>query len=88
MKGLEAKTSRNNKIKLQSLCEMRWARRANDLYTFRSAFTAVVSALEYLEADGNGKAWSYMLSMQRYFIITSVTVEHVVKRLLPRTTFL
>ena len=42
---------------------------ANALYTFRSAFTAVVSALEYLEAGGNGKAWSYMLSIQRFYFI-------------------
>ena len=28
----------------------------NALYTFMSAFTVVVSALEYLEADGDGKA--------------------------------
>ena len=57
---LQAKTGVNNRTKLQSLCEKRWARHANALYTFRSAFTAVVSALEYLEADENGKAWSYL----------------------------
>jgi len=48
IKRLEAKTGVNNRTKLQSLCEKRWGRRANALYTFRSAFTAVVSALEYL----------------------------------------
>ena len=69
IKRLEVKTGVNNKTKLQSLCERRWARRANALYTFRSAFTAVVSALEYLEAGGNGKAWSYMLSTQRCYFI-------------------
>ena len=89
IKRLEAKTGTNNKTKLQSLCEPRWARRANALYTFRSALTVVVSALEYLEDDGNGKAWSYMLSIQRFdFIITLVTIEHVPKSLLPLTTLL
>ena len=53
IKRLEAKTGVNNRTKLQSLCEKRWDRHANALYTFRSAFTVVVSALEYLEADGN-----------------------------------
>ena len=89
IKRLEAKTGMNNKTKLQSLCEMRWARRANALYTFRSTFTAAASALEYMEADGNGNAWIYMLSIQRFdFIITLVTIEYVLQNRLPPTTFL
>ena len=89
IKRLEAKTGMNNKTKLQSLCEMIWTRRANALCTFRSTFRAVASALEYLEAGGNGKALIYMLSIQRFdFIITLVTIEHVLQNLLPLTTFL
>ena len=89
IKKLEAKTGMNNKTKLQSLCETRWARHADALYTFTSTFTAVASALEYMEADGNGKAWIYMLSIQRFdFIITLVTIGHVLQNLLPLTTFL
>ena len=50
---------------------------------------AVVSDLEYLEAGGNGKAWSYMVSIQRFgFIITLVAIEHVHQSLLPLITFL
>ena len=63
---LEAKTGVNDKTKL------------TPLYTSRSAYTAVVSALTYMEADGNGKAWSYMLSIQRFdFIITLVTFDNI-----------
>ena len=71
----DAKAGMNNRTKLQ--------------YTFKSAFTVVESALECLEADGNGKALSYLLSIQRFdFIITLVTIEHVLQSLLPLTTFL
>ena len=47
---------------LQSFCEIRWSSRANDLFTFRSAFTDVVTALEYLEEDGNGNVRCYLLN--------------------------
>ena len=53
---LEAKAGMNNMTKLQSLCEPRWARCDNAVYTFMSAFRVVVSALEYMEADGDDKA--------------------------------
>ena len=79
----------NNKTKLQLHCEMIWARRANELHIH--AFTAVVSTLEYLEADRDGKTWSYLLLIQRFdFVITLVTIEHVLQslELLPVTTFL
>ena len=46
---------------------MRWASCDNALYTFVSAFRVVVSALEYLEADGDGKALNYLL--QRFDLI-------------------
>ena len=62
----DAKASMDNRTKLQSLSETRWASSVNAQYTFRSAFTVTVSALEYLEADGGGKAWSYVLSIQRF----------------------
>ena len=51
--------------------------------TFKSAFTVVESALECLEADGDGEARSYY-----YFTITLVTIEHVLQSLLPLTKFL
>ena len=49
---------------LQSLYEIRWSSRANVLYAFKSAFTAVVTALNYLEEDGEGEAKRYLLSMK------------------------
>ena len=64
MTRLEAKAGMDNRNKLQSLCEMRCSNCDNALYTFKSA-------LEYLEADGDGKSWNYLLSVQRFhFIIT------------------
>ena len=79
----------NNKTKLQSLYEPRWARCDNAVYTFMSAFRVVVSDLEYMEADGDDKARNYVLFIQRfYFVITLVTMEHVLKGLLDLTTFL
>ena len=85
IKRLEAKTGHEQQNQT-TVCETRWARRAKALYTFRSTFTAVASALEYLDADGNGKAWIYMLSIQRFdFIITLVTIEPVFQNLLPLT---
>lgn len=44
------------RTKLRSLCETRWFSRADALFTFKSAFTAVVSALEILQDNGDDKA--------------------------------
>ena len=85
----DARAAMNKRTKLQSLCETRWTSRANALYTFKSALTVVVTALEYLATDGDGKARSYAISIQKFdFIVTLVTVEHVLQSLLPLTTFL
>ena len=66
MTRLAAKAGMDNRTKLQSLCEMRCSNCDNTLYTFKSA-------LEYLEADGDGKSRNYLLSIQRLdFIITLV----------------
>ena len=57
--------------------------------SFKSAFTAVVAALGYLEEDGDGKAGRYFLSMKDVdFTITLVNIEHFLQSLLPLTTFL
>ena len=51
--------------------------------------SCVVCSLVYLEADGDGKSRNYLLSIQRCdFITTFVTSKHVLKSLLPLTTFL
>ena len=51
----DAQADMNNITKLQSLCEIRLSSRANDLCTFKSAFTAVVTALDYFEEERDGK---------------------------------
>ena len=52
----DAQAGINNIINLQSVCEIRWSSRANTLCTLKSAFTAVVTALGYLEEDGDDKS--------------------------------
>ena len=44
------------RAKLRALCETRWASRADSLYTFRTAFSVVVQAVESLAEDGDAKA--------------------------------
>ena len=56
----DAQAGMNNITNMQSLCEIRLSSRANDLYTFKSAFTAVVTARDYFEEDGDGKARRYL----------------------------
>ena len=55
-----------------------------------SVFTVAVSALEYLEGDGDGKARNYLLSIQMFhFVIILVPMEHVLESVLrSQTTFL
>ena len=84
----DAQAGMNNITTLQSLCEIRWFSRPNALYTFKSAFTAVVTTLIYLEEDGDSIARGYLLSIKNVdFIITLVTIEHVLQSLFPLTTF-
>ena len=51
----DAQSGVNNRTNLQSLCEIIWSSRPNALFTFWSAFTDVITALEYLEEDGTAK---------------------------------
>ena len=51
----DAQVDMNNITNLQSLCEIRLSSRANDLCTFKYAFTAVVTDLDYFEEDGTAK---------------------------------
>ena len=56
----------NSIINLQSLCEIRWSNVANALYAFKSASTAVVTALDYFEEDGDDKdkVGRYLMSIK------------------------
>ena len=58
------------RAKLRTLCETRWASRADSLYTFRTAFSVVVQALESLAENGDAKARGYD------FIIALCATEH------------
>ncbi|XP_052792424.1 52 kDa repressor of the inhibitor of the protein kinase-like [Mya arenaria] len=64
--------------KLQSLCETRWAARAEALYTFLCSYRVVVGSLHELASDyGDTKAAGYSRSIQNFeFVITLVAVEH------------
>ena len=79
----------NKRANLQSLCETRLPSHANALYTLKSAFTAVVIVMGYLEEDGDGKARCYLLTIKSVeFIIILVIIEHVHQSRLPLTTFM
>lgn len=47
-----AREQMEKRTKLRSLCETRWFSRADALFTFKSAFRAVVSALGILQDNG------------------------------------
>ena len=76
--------------KLQSLCETRWADRADALLTFRSAFTTVVSALEDLWINhGDMKAGTRRNAVLQFeFVVTLVAIEHVLSGLVPLSQLL
>ena len=78
------------RTKLQSLCETRWAARADALLTFRSAFTTVVSALEDLWINhGDTKAGTRRNAVLQFeFVVTLVAVEHVLSGLVPLSQLL
>jgi hypothetical protein len=64
--------------KLQTLCETRWAARADALYTFKTAYGTVVKSLERLSENNDTKAGSYRAAITQFsFIITLVAIEHV-----------
>ena len=89
----DAQAGMNNRTYLQLLCEIRWCSRTNSLYTSTAVVTAlvtaVVTALQYVDEDEDGKARRYSLSIKNVdFIITPVTVEHVLQSRFPLTTLM
>ena len=79
-----AQEEMQKRTRLQSLCETRWASRADALYTFKAAYTSIVSALEVLEREGDSKARSYRCSILGFdFIISLVVVEFVLQGVMP-----
>ena len=75
--------------KLRTLCETRWASRADSLYTFRTAFPVVVQALESLAEDGDATARGYVSSILQFdFIIALCATEHVLSTTVALSTML
>ena len=77
------------RAKLRTLCETRWASRADSLYTFRTAFPVVVQPLESLAEDGDAKARGYVCSILQFdFIIALCATEHVLSNTVALSTML
>ncbi|CAG2232520.1 unnamed protein product [Mytilus edulis] len=75
--------------KLRTLCETRWSSRADSLYTFRTAFEVVVSALNSLKDDNDDKAAQSMNAILRFeFIISLVVAEHILSSTVALTNYL
>jgi hypothetical protein len=85
-----SKAEMENRTKLQSLCETRWAARADALKTFKAAFTTVVAALSDLcDNHGDVKAGAYKLAVLQFsFIISLVAIEHALSSLVPLSLIL
>ena len=63
--------------------------RADVLYTFRTAFTVVVQALETLSWDGDGMARDYLCSIKHLdFIAALFAAEHVLSNTVALSTML
>ncbi|VDI62435.1 Hypothetical predicted protein [Mytilus galloprovincialis] len=77
------------RTKLRTLCETRWSSRADSLYTFRTAFEVVVSALNSLKDDNDDKAAQSMNAILRFeFIISLVVAEHILSATVALTNYL
>ena len=63
---------------LCKMCETRWASRADSVFTFCTAFSVVVQALESLLLGGNCKARSYLCSIRQFdFIFYVCATKHI-----------
>ena len=88
-KNQNVKDQLERRTKLRTLCETRWSSRADSLYTFRTAFAVVVSALETLKADHDDKAAQCMNAILRFeFIVSLVVVEHILSSTVAITNYL
>ena len=81
----ENRAAMTRRSKLQSLCETRWAARADALFTFKSSFTSVVDALDDLSTNyGDSKAGVFKLAITQFgFIVTLVAIEYMLAELAP-----
>jgi hypothetical protein len=75
--------------KLRTLCETRWSSRADSLFTFRTAFSVIVSALETLKNDKDEKAGLYLTAILKFdFIVALVVAEHILSSTVALTNYL
>ena len=75
--------------KWRTLCETRWSSRADSLFTFRTAFSVVVSALETLKNDKDEKAGLYLTAILKFdFIVVLVVAEHILSSTVALTNYL
>ena len=72
-----------------SLCETRWSSRADAVYTFRIAFSVVVSSLETLKNGHDEKVTLYFNAILKFdFIIALVVAEHILSPTVALTNYL
>lgn len=85
-----SKIAMEHRTKLQSLCETRWAARADALNTFQSSYITVVEALADLCLHyGDSKAGAYRIAIMQFgFIVCLVAIEHVLSGLMPLSKML
>ncbi|XP_055999533.1 uncharacterized protein LOC130047879 [Ostrea edulis] len=85
----EAKASMEKRQKLQTLCETRWASRANALFTFKASLEVIDDALHRLANMSDTKARVYTCSIERFdFILPLIVCEHVLQILAPLSEML
>ena len=79
-----------HRTKLQSLCETRWAARADALNTFKCSYTTVVETLDDLCTNyRDTKAGPFKLAITQFgFIVSLVAIEHVLSGLVPLSQML
>ena len=77
------------KSKLKTLCETRWFSRVDALATFKTAFPVMVSALEYLQTNGDSKLGVHLSAILRFdFILPLVVCSHILQAVVPITAML
>ena len=85
-----AKRNMEGRQKLKTLCETRWASRADALFTFKAVFSTVYETLEELVTDhGDPKAGPFQAAIGKFdFIVTLVAVEHTLSGLVSLSNLL
>ena len=86
----ESRAAMEHRTKLQSLCETRWAARADALNTFKCSYTTVVETLDDLCTNyRDTKAGPFKLVITQFgFIVSLVAIEHVLSGLVPLSQML